>query len=114
MEIDNIVEKILSYGWPPLDKLVEFAVKRHGFGGDDGYYGITYPSDLDDHDRVNGYTIPEGIVEISYWDGEIKEVLIEKKEYLTLLLAHLDKLDVPELAREIRSFVVSCSGQPVG
>lgn len=112
MEIDNIVAKILSYSWPSQDDLVAFAVKRHGFAGDDGYYGITYPCDLDDHDRANGRTISKGMIELSYWDGEIKETLIAERNYLALLAAHLEKLNLPELARETRDFSASCLSQP--
>ncbi len=35
------------------------------------YMKITYLGDLDDYDKTNSYIIPEGMVELSYWDREI-------------------------------------------
>ena len=72
MDTGKIVAKILSCGRPSHDKLVEYAVKGHGFYSDSGYCGITYPDDLDDNDRTNGYTIPEGMLELVYRDDEIE------------------------------------------
>jgi len=54
---------------------------------------VTYPSDLDEYEKVNeGRHIPDGMVEIDYWDGEDKEVLIPLKKYLELLHEHLVNL----------------------
>ena len=72
--------------------MVQFAEDGHGFGGDDGYYGVIYSGDLDEYDREVGKSfIPEGFVEIFYWDGEVKEIQIKEKEYLSLLKKHLEK-----------------------
>jgi len=109
MNTNEIVAKILSCSWPSQEDLVAFAVKRHGFGGDDGYYGITYPCDLDDHDRASGHTIPNGMIEVSYRDGEVKDALIAEKEYLILLAVHLEKLNLHQLARKIHNLINSCS-----
>ena len=47
--------------WYDKPALVQFALARHGFGDTNGGFGITYPGDLDDHERmVEGRVIPEG------------------------------------------------------
>ena len=92
MNINDIAEQLFSYDWPKNEELVQFAEAGHGFGGDDGYYGVIYFSDLDEYDRKEGKSfIPEGFVEIYYWDGEVKEIQIKEKEYLSLLKKHLEK-----------------------
>jgi len=111
MKTNEIVDKILSCRWPSIDELVSFAINRHGFGGDDGIYGINYPSDLDDYDKTNSYIIPEEMVELSYWDGEIKEALVPEVDYLALLATYLQKQEAYQLATEIRKLVATCSSK---
>jgi len=90
MNIEEILDHVFSYKWPSDEKLVDYAIARHGFGGDDGYYGVTYPSDLDEYyTEVEGQYIPDGYVEINYWDGEQKEVQIPESEYLAALKRYL-------------------------
>jgi len=108
MNTEEIVAKIFSRSWPSADELASFALERHGFGEDGGYHGVSYPGDLDDLDRANGNTIARGMVELSYWDGEIKEVLIPEQLYLQLLATHLEQQDFNQLARKIREFCASC------
>ena len=58
--------------WRDKAALARFAADRHGFGDSDGGFGITYPSDLDEHDRqVEGVTIPEDHV-LAYGSGARK------------------------------------------
>ncbi|RCU50090.1 hypothetical protein DU002_10330 [Corallincola holothuriorum] len=69
-----------------------YALKRHGFGGDDGFYGVTYPNDLDEYQiEIEGEFIPDGFVEINYWDGEHKEIQIPERKYLESLKDYLSK-----------------------
>jgi len=102
MNIKNIAEQIFSYDWPTNEGLVQFSEDGHGFGGDDGYYGVIYPCDLDEYDRGDEKNvIPGGFVEIYYWDGEVKEIQIEEKEYLSLLKNYLEDKEEYELVRRI-------------
>ena len=74
--------------WSQLPELAEFAVRRHGFGDSDGGFGVTYPGDLDEYDRVvDGIHIPEGFVQVyGFWgppDGY--ELLVPEAVYLDQL-----------------------------
>jgi len=90
MNRSEIYTQLFSYEWPSNEQLVEYSNKRHGYGGDDGYYGVTYPSDLDEYQReVEGEYIPDGYVEINYWDGEHREIQVLETEYLSELRNYL-------------------------
>jgi hypothetical protein len=74
--------------WSRLTDLAEFAAQRHGFADTDGGFGVTYPGDLDEHDRVvDGIHIPEGFVQVyGFWgapDGY--EVQVRELVYLDTL-----------------------------
>ncbi len=74
MTESDILFQLFSYNWPSFEELVEYANKRHGYVGDDGYYGVTYPSDLDEYQKeIEGEFIPEGFVEVMYWDAQRTE-----------------------------------------
>ncbi len=82
---DIIRERIFDIGFTP-DELINYAENGHGYMGDEGYFGITYPTDLDEYEIVHDKrNIPDGMVEIEYWDGEDKEVLIPLLKYLEAL-----------------------------
>lgn len=90
MNKKEIYDQIFSYNWPKAERLVEYANKKHGYGGDDGYYGVTYPTDLDEYDReVDNIIIPEGYVEINYWDGAHRDIQVTEKEYIVELRKYL-------------------------
>jgi len=89
MDTYNILKHIFSYSWPKDEELAEYAKKRHGFGGDDASYGVTYPSDLDEYDRSRGEFIPEGKVEIYCKAFGVESLLIDEKCYLRVLKSHL-------------------------
>ena len=100
----DILAQLFSYGWPTPEQLVQFANERHGYMGDDGYYGATYPSDLDEYQiEVERDFIPEGFVEISYWDGAHKETTIKEQKYLEALKAHLLSKGYYKLALVLRN-----------
>jgi hypothetical protein len=86
MDIREILFCIFRQSFPSDQQLITFAHARHGFGGDDGGYGITYASDLDEFDISQGCSIPTGWVEIYYQDTE---VTIPEAEYLDYLSAYL-------------------------
>ena len=78
--------------WHRLPALAEFAVQRHGFGDSNGGFGIIYPGDLDEYDRVVlGDHIPAGFVQAyGFWgppDGY--EVLVPETTYLAALADEL-------------------------
>ncbi|WP_269630763.1 hypothetical protein [Pelomonas sp. BJYL3] len=99
----EVFEQLFSAAWPRPAELVQYAKARHGFGGDDGYYGVTYPSDLDDYQReVEGEHIPEGSVEVHYWDGAFRDLLVPEYEFLEVLYQHLVDIGQAALAAELR------------
>ena len=102
MTESEIFSQLFDSGWPSPKKLVEYANKGHGYIGDDGYYGVTYPGDLDEYQKeVEGEFIPEGFVEVSFWDGSFNAIQISEKRYLAELKAHLINCGYLELAQEL-------------
>lgn len=78
--------------WSRLPELADFAARRHGFGDSDGGFGVTYPGDLDDHDRkVDGTEIPAGYVQVyGFWGPPNGyELLVRELVYLDALAAEL-------------------------
>ncbi len=78
--------------WLRLTDLAEFAAQRHGYGDDNGGFGVTYPGDLDEYDReVDGIHIPEGFVQVyGFWgppDGY--QIMVTELEYLETLAGAL-------------------------
>jgi len=75
--------------WHRLSDLAAFAAKRHGFGDDNGGFGVIYPGDLDEHAReVEGVHIPDGHVELYGFWGAPKggyDFVVEETSYLTVL-----------------------------
>jgi len=101
---EEIVKHVFLNHWPDNDELVEYAIARHGFCGNDGYYGVTYSSDLDEYDRdVDGRHIPDGYVEVNFWVGEDKVVHITESKYLKILKQHLLNSDKASLVCELEA-----------
>jgi hypothetical protein len=104
MDISEIYSQVLGSNWPSDEKLVEYAIKGHCFGGDDGYYGVTYPSDLDEYQRVvDGEFIEIGFVELSFWDGSFQTLHVTEVDYLTALQEHLENGGKSSLAKIIEN-----------
>lgn len=94
--------------WSSLTALAEFAIQRHGYGNTDGGFGVTYPGDLDEYDRVvDGANIPDGFVEVyGFWgppDGY--EILVAESLYLDTLAAVLLAAGHEAEAKRVRSLV---------
>jgi hypothetical protein len=90
--------------WRSPEELVAFAQERHGYCDTDGFFGITYPGDLDDYDRhVLGVNIPEGFVEAIAWYGERHgpSHLLEEATYLEILRQYLLLRGKAEAARQL-------------
>jgi len=104
MNKSEIFEQIFSHNWPDEESLVKYAIDRNGFGGNDNYYGVTYPTDLDEYQReVEGEYIPEGYLEINYWDKQHKEIKCTESEYLAALKAHLINKGFTQLVKKLEN-----------
>jgi hypothetical protein len=96
--------------WRDKPALAGFAAARQGFGDSDGGFGITYPSDLDEHDRdVEGVKIPDGHVLAYGFGGDAVggyEVLVPEPLYCQVLAEVLDCIGLCREAGEVRSLNV--------
>ncbi len=102
---DIIDERISDIGFTP-DDLVNYAESGHGYMADEGFFGVTYPDDLDEYEKVHdGRNIPNGMVEIDYWDGEDIEVLISLSDYLHCLIKYLEKIGETSLVERVNKIV---------
>lgn len=95
------------HNWKSVSQLVDFAEARHGYQNTDGFFGIFYPSDLNEFDRANGDPIPNGMIQANAWygahDGPIH--LLPELEYLELLRQYLTLLGKLELACRISRLI---------
>lgn len=94
--------------WSRLPELSEFATERHGFGNTDGGFGVTYPGDLDEYDRViDGINIPEGFVQVyGFWgppDGY--ELLVPESAYLRTLVEMLAEQGYSAEAKRVKALL---------
>ena len=94
--------------WSQLADLAQFAVERHGFGDTDGGFGITYPDDLDEYDRVlDGFDIPKGYIEAyGFWgppDGY--GLLVPESMYLETLALILSQAGLHDEADRVRAII---------
>lgn len=104
MELDKIIQRIFTYRFPTEEQLVQFANARHGFGGDDGSYGVTYPDDMDAYERgISQQIIPDGSVEIYCSAYTDKDIMISERRYLSALKKHLESKGYYDLVRELKS-----------
>lgn len=93
--------------WPEPAQLLQFALARHGYLDTNGFFGITYPSDLDDCDRARGEQIPEGMIEVvaGYGDARAAGHLLPESRYIELLAEFLAERGADEqLAALERAF----------
>ena len=84
---------------------VQFALERHGFADSNGGFGITYPGDLDEHDRViEGRHIPEEyVLAYGFWGPPSGyEVLVPEWLYRDVLAEVLECLGMWREAASVR------------
>lgn len=102
--MDSIYTQLFSQPFPTSIQLVEYALQRHGYCTDEGCFGVTYPDDLDEYDRViEGQSIPTGMLLINYWDGSNQEVLVQEHDYLVALKEYLLMTGHRSIARFIKT-----------
>jgi hypothetical protein len=104
-DLESAIRDVIRH-WSRLAELAEFAVDRHGFGDSDGGFGVTYPGDLDEYDRVvEGCYIPPGFVKVyGFWgppDGY--ELLVTESQYLRTLIAVLSDAGLTAEAARVRA-----------
>ena len=89
-----------------LPEVARFAVERRGFGNSDGGFGIISPHELDENDKAQGSSIPDGQVEIyCFWgppDGY--EFQISEAVYLEILVKELEDKGLDQSARKVKEF----------
>jgi hypothetical protein len=111
MTTNEILRQLFIHSWPSDAQLVEYATQRHGYRGDDGYYGVTYPTDLDEYEIVvERRCIKDGNVEIAYWDGDFQAVQVSEAAYLEALDANLRSKGNAALADTVRSLITTLRG----
>jgi hypothetical protein len=98
---------LVSIGhWRDKPALARFAADGRGFGDSDGGFGITYPSDLDAHDRGKGVEIPDGhVLAYGFWGNAAGgyEVLVPEPLYRHVLAEVLECMGLGREAAEVRS-----------
>lgn len=98
----EIYAQLFSYDDLSAQEIMNCANNRYSYMGDNGYYGVTYPEDLDEYQReVEGKFIPNGYVEIAYWDGDFQEIKVLEKEYLDELRVYLEQSGQFKLALKL-------------
>jgi hypothetical protein len=107
MNNQKAIQEMLSLVEFSLEKLVEFSEKNCGFMGDDGAYGLTYPHDVTEYDikHEGRLEIPQGMVEIHYWDNGEQSIIVSLKEYidgLKLFLKNKLQMDLFERVSKIK------------
>jgi len=91
--------------WSDKSQLVRFAIARNGFRDTDGGFGITYPEDLDEHDReVEARRIQEGFVlAYGFWGSPLGyEVLVPEWLYRDVLAEVFECLGMWREAASVR------------
>jgi hypothetical protein len=89
-------------------RCVKEAERAGGFMSDGGYSGVLYPASLDEYDKqVLGLNIPEGFVELHYWDGDFRSIQLPEGEYLAELRKHLDAFGDSDLVRTLDATAIA-------
>jgi hypothetical protein len=98
----EIILEVLSLVEFNYERLVSFAEEGKGFMGDEGAYGLTYPENLDKYDKeVEGRSIPEGMIEVHYWDNGEQSILVPLKEYISTLREFLASKGDAKLSQRV-------------
>ncbi len=104
---ENAIREVIRH-WSSLTDLAKFAALGHGFGDDNGGFGLTYSSDLDEYGRVvDGIQIPDGFVQVyGFWGPPNKyEFLIKERFYLEVLIDVLTENGHTTEANGVRSLL---------
>lgn len=99
-EFQQALEAILFYRH--VDKLVTYALRRHGFGTD--AWGVTYYTDLEEYEKEE-YNIPEGFIEITFGPDEKNRQLISEENYIEILLKVCEKKGMFARAELLQHFL---------
>lgn len=99
MDIANAIVQILNHTRFGPERIASFSIAGHGFMNDEGLFGVTYPSDLDDWMREQGAFIPEGYVELTV---EREDFLVPRAEYLRVWFCTFRTLDCKGLQAAFR------------
>lgn len=93
--------------WSSPDRLLQYAVARHGYSSGNSYSGVTYPSDLDAFDLTTREPIPAGYLEVTAGLADTKQAdyLIPESEYLELLTQYFLALERPDLAQHAAKLI---------
>lgn len=75
--------------WRTLSELATYAERRHGYGNDNGGFGVRYPTDLDEYEtQVLGMHIPAGSLlayGYAFANPPGYEILVNESLYLRTL-----------------------------
>jgi len=91
--------------WSDKASLVRFALERRGYYAGDGGFGVTYPGDLDEHEReVEGRHVPDGFVLARGFGGppDGYELLVPEWLYRDVLAEVLECLGMWREASDVR------------
>ena len=101
--------------WSRLPDLAAFAEQRHGYGDSNGGFGVTYPGDLDEYDRLTlGDRIPDGFIRACGFRGppEGYEVLVPEGAYLAVLAGELTVAGHIAKAARVQSLTEAKQAEP--
>lgn len=104
---ENAIREVIRH-WSRLTDLAHFAVQGHGFGDDNGGFGVIYPNDIDEYGRVvEGISIPDGFVQIyGFWGlPNGYEFLIMERFYLEVLIDILTEKGYLIEASQVRALL---------
>ena len=109
-EYERIRDAIKS--WSNAVELAAFVKNGHGYGNNDSGFGVIYPDDLDEYDRlVEKIVIPEGTVQIyGYWgpsDGY--EFIVSMRNYMEVLAYVLRADGLDDEALVVQRMMSGCA-----
>jgi hypothetical protein len=89
MSDEQLIRAVLPH-WRKREQLAELARRRVGYLDTDGYFGITYPEELEPDDDLH---IPPGHIAVlaGYGDPHSRERLVREEVYLRVLADYLSK-----------------------
>ena len=109
---NDAVNQLFEFSDFKLEDLVRFAENGHGFSGDDGHFGLTYPNDREEYEILHEgcQAIPEGKIELTYWTGESTGLLVDLTWYLEKLNDHLVSKGEKSLSSRVLAVLSKTNG----